>query len=318
MPLLDMPLHELREYRGRNPRPADFDAFWDRTLAETHAIPADIELRQADFETSFATCRHLFFTGLGGARVHAKLLIPKSPGPHHALLHFHGYTMRSNDWHEYLGHVASGCVVAALDCRGQAGLSEDVGGVKGPTQSGHIIRGLDDSADALYYRHVFADTARLARLVMEMPEVDPSRVAASGGSQGGALALACAALEPKVARVAPVHPFLCDYRRVWEMDQAQRAYGELRTFFRHFDPLHEREDAIFERLGYIDVVHLSARVKARMLMGLGLSDDVTPPSTCFAAYNNVPAEKEVFVYPDFGHEGLPGFGDRAYRFLHEW
>ena len=32
-------------------------------------------------------------------------------------------------------------MVAAMDCRGQGGLSEDVGGVKGTTVNGHIIRG---------------------------------------------------------------------------------------------------------------------------------------------------------------------------------
>ena len=54
-------------------------------------------------------------------------------------------------------------------------------------------------------------------------------------------------------RLAPVYPFLCDYKRVWEMDQAANAYAELKTFFRNFDPQHKREDEIFTRLGYIDL-----------------------------------------------------------------
>ena len=34
MPILDKPLHELQEYRGINPRPDDFDTFWDKSLKD--------------------------------------------------------------------------------------------------------------------------------------------------------------------------------------------------------------------------------------------------------------------------------------------
>ncbi|MDX2064810.1 MAG: alpha/beta fold hydrolase [Fimbriimonadaceae bacterium] len=316
MPLLDMPLDQLRTYAGRNPKPDDFDAFWDRTLAELGGIAPDVELRPADFQTPNAECFDLYFTGLGGARVHAKLLVPRTPAarPHPAMVHFHGYTMRSSDWSDYLGWVGLGFTVAALDCRGQAGRSQDTVVTTGPTQSGHIIRGLSDGPDHLYYRHVFTDCARLAQLVIDRPEVDGTQVIATGGSQGGALAMVCAALEPRVAKCAPLHPFLSDYQRVWEMDLDVHAYDELRRYFRHFDPTHAREAEIFYRLGYIDIQHLAPRIEARLLMGLGLMDNITPPSTCFAAYNRVRSEKEIVIYPDFGHEGLPGFSDRIFQF----
>ena len=87
---------------------------------------------------------------------------------------------------------------------------------------------------------------------MNMPEVDATRVGALGDSQGGGLTLACAALEPRIKLAAPVFPFLCDYQRVWEMDLALDAYDEIRTYFRQFDPRHEREQEIFTKLGYID------------------------------------------------------------------
>ena len=69
--------------------------------------------------------------------------------------------------------------------------------------------------------------------------------------------------------LAPVFPFLCDYRRVWNIDQAKDAYAELQEYFRKFDPMHEREEEIFTRLGYIDVQHLAPRIRAEVLMGVG-------------------------------------------------
>ena len=316
MPLIDMPLEHLKTYAGRNPKPADFDAFWDRGLAEMRALDPKPEFRPSPFQTAFAECLDLFFTGVGGARDHAKLWKPrkrKTAGP--AMLVFHGYSGHCGDWITHLGYAAEGFVVAALDCRGQGGQSEDRGGVRGPTLNGHIIRGLDDAPEKLLFRQIFLDTAQLAGLVMGLPEVDPGRVGCTGNSQGGGLTLACAALEPRIKRAAPVFPFLCDYRRVWEMDLAKGAYQELRDFFRLFDPRHEREEAIFTRLGYIDNQFLAPRIQAEVKMGTGLMDTICPPSTQFAAYNRIRSAKSMVLYPDFGHETLPGMSDAIFQFM---
>ncbi len=318
MPIIDMPLEELKEYQGINPCPADFDEFWDRSIEEMKQVDPCLELIPSEFQVPFAECFDMYFTGVGGARVHAKYIRPRnSSGPHPAVLQFHGYTGNSGDWSDKLNYVAMGFSVAALDCRGQGGLSQDPGGVTGTTFKGHIIRGLDDPPEKLLFRQIFLDTAQLARIVMDMPEVDENRVGAMGGSQGGGLTLACAALEPRIKKAAPVFPFLCDYKRVWEMDLDMHAYEELRTYFRQYDPLHEREDEIFTKLGYIDVQHLAKRIKAEVLMATGLMDEICPPSTQFAAYNKIVSSKKIVIYPDYGHEYLPGFNDMTFKFLSE-
>lgn len=317
MPLqFDMPFEELPAYPGTNPRPDDFDAYWDRALAELDTTDPAVELVPADFQTSFAECFHLYFTGVGGARIHAKFLRPRhDSAPHPALLMFHGYSGNSGDWSDKLGYVAQGYSVAAMDCRGQGGLSEDKGGVKGWTLRGHIVRGLGDDPDKMLFRQIFLDTAQLARVIMDMPEVDADRVGATGRSQGGGLTLACAALEPRIQRAAPVYPFLTDYQRTWEIDLAENAYAELREWFRRFDPRHERERAVFTQLGYVDVQHLAPRIQANVLMAVGLMDQICPPSTQFAAYNKIQSTKSLAIYPDYGHEDLPGHGDTIFQFV---
>lgn len=316
MPIVDMSLEQLLQYQGTNPRPPDVDAFWDRSLEEMRATDPNVELVPFPLKSTAADCFHLYFTGVGGARVHAKYLRPKNVSePHPAILQFHGYSGNSGDWCDKLNFVSQGFSVAAMDCRGQGGLSEDVGGVKGNTHRGHIIRGLDDAPDKLLFRQIFLDTAQLARVIMAMPEVDENRVGAMGGSQGGGLTLACAALEPRIKKAAPVFPFLCDYKRIWNMDLDVAAYEELRTFFRMFDPLHEREEEIFMRLGYIDNQHLAHRIRAEVLMPVGLMDTICPPSSQFAAYNKITSPKSLLIYPDFGHEGLPGCNDRVFDFM---
>lgn len=316
MPIFEMSLDELKTYTGTNPKPEDFDAYWDRGLAEMHALGTISERIPADFQMPGVQCDDLYFIGVQGARVHAKLLVPRDCHSRPAVVRFHGYSSNAGDWTDSLAYAASGFVVAVLDCRGQGGLSEDVGGVQGNTLNGHIIRGLDDpNPDRLLMRNIFLDTAQLARIVMGMPEVDESRVGAFGGSQGGGLSLACAALEPSIKRCAPMHPFLCDYRRVWNMDLDVSAYAELREYFRHFDPRHLREDEVFTKLGYIDVQHLAHRIRGEVLLLTGLMDTVCPPSTQFAAYNRIPGAKDVMFWPDFEHEGLPGANDITMQFM---
>jgi len=317
MPLLfDMPYEDLLTYEGTNPKPADFESYWDTALADMQALDPQLDLIPAEFQVDYAECYHLYFTGVGGARIYAKFIKPKGitkPGP--ALLMFHGYSMNSGDWLDKLPYAAAGFTVAALDCRGQGGKSEDVGGVKGWTLNGHFVRGLDNDPKNLLYRAIFLDTAQLAKIVMEMPEVDEARVGATGGSQGGGLTLACTALEPRIKRSAPVYPFLSDYQRVWDIDQDVDAYDELRAWFRRFDPRHERETEIFTQLGYVDIQHLAPRIRGEVLMSVGLMDTICPPSTQFAAYNKITAPKSLLVYPDYGHEHLPELDDKIFQFM---
>lgn len=308
MPMVDMPLKDLRQYKGLDPKPADFDAYWDEGIAEMEALGTDYTLEPAEFQAPGVRCDYLFFTGVGGARVCCKFLRPeKIEGKLRGLCMFHGYSGSSGDWFSKLPWAYAGFAVLALDVRGQMGLSMDNQIVAGNTFKGHIIRGLEtNDPKQLFFRNVFLDTAQTARILMAMPFVDETKVAATGGSQGGGLTLACAGLTPTLNRCSPGVPFLTDYRRVWEMDLDQGAYEELRYYFRSKDPAHENEDRIFEMLSYIDVKNLATRIKAKTLLYTGLMDTICPPSTQFAAYNAISAPKEHKIYPDFGHESMPG------------
>lgn len=306
---------ELKNYMGTTPVPNDFDEFWDRSIQEMRSVDPKAEFTEAEFKYPNVDCYDLYFTGVKGARVYAKHMRPKNiEGKAPAVLVFHGYTASSPDWTEMMHFVLAGFSVFALDCRGQGGKSIDVGGVIGDTYIGHMIRGVDDvTPDKLLFRDIFLDTAELAEIAMNCDYVDETRVYAHGGSQGGGLTLACAALEPRIKKLSAVYPFLCDYQKQYELNGD--AFGEFVHYFRKHDPRHERETEFFTRLGYIDVKNLVRRIKAKSLVFTGMCDTAVPPAGQFAAFNNMVCERKHIIYNDFGHEGLTGANDITMQFF---
>jgi len=317
MPMIDMPLEELRVYNGISPCPADIDEYWERALKEMNDTEPNPEFIPSDFKIPGFLCYDLYFDGVRNSKIHCKFMRKeKIDGKAPAVLKFHGYSGNCGDWTSLMPLASLGYVVCAMDARGQGGLSEDKNPVSGNTLRGQITRGLLDSdIDNLYFRQVYLDTAMVARIVMGLDYVDETEVYTYGGSQGGALSIACACLVPQIKKVAALYPFLCDYKRVWKMDMDVRAYEDIRTHLRNFDPTHEKIDEFFEKLGYIDLQNLSKRIKAKVRMYTGLMDNICPPSTQFAMYNKIISEKEVIIYPDFGHEGLYGETDKTIAFF---
>ncbi|MEO3110009.1 acetylxylan esterase, partial [Turicibacter sanguinis] len=110
-------------------------------------------------------------------------------------------------------------------------------------------------------------------------------------------------------------PFLADFKRVWEMDLDSLMYEGLRYYFRWFDPLHEREDEVFSRLGYLDVVHFAKQLNCKFLLGTGLLDSSCPPSTQYAIFNQAMCNKMHLVFAKFDHELCNRFEDEVLRFI---
>lgn len=314
---LDMPLEKLKCYQGSSPCPSDIDEYWKRALDELDSNEDNVTFVKSEFHIDGYEFYDMYFDGVRNGRVHCRFIKPeKIEKKVPAVLLFHGYSGYCGAWSDMLSFAATGAVVCAMDVRGQGGESHDLNPVKGNTLSGHITRGIDDDdIDNLFFRQIYLDTASVARIVMSLDYVDEANVCATGGSQGGALTVACASLVPTLKRAAFSYPFLCDYKRVWNMDMAERAYADIKQYFRNFDPMHIREDEIFTKLGYIDLQNISKNIKAECLMLTGLMDNVCPPSTQFAMYNKITAPKNVKIFYDYGHEGLRDSKDLIFDFL---
>jgi cephalosporin-C deacetylase len=212
---------------------------------------------------------------------------------------------------------ALGYAVLVMDSRGQGGrwttgATADGTGT-GPENSLVMTRGIV-TPENYYYTRLFTDAALAIEVGLELAG-PAGTVAVSGGSQGGALALAAAALQaPNVAVCHADVPFLCDIQRAITL--APRApYTEIPEF------LAENTELIpqaLDTLRYIDCALLARRITATTLVSVGLMDDICPPSTVFAAYNEIGApDKEIAVYPFSGHSWPHSHAERQLRHLRE-
>lgn len=309
-------LRQWGDYQGRQDKPADFDAFWAKAKKEVEMLGTDCELVPADFTSSVADCYDLFFTGVHQSRIYAQLLLPKtSQQKFPVIFQFHGYHSDVGDWSDKLALVAEGYAIVAMSVRGQGGKSEDHLLTNGGTLKGHLIRGIEDGPENLFYRTVFQDVYQLTRIVAQLPFVDEANMMSYGVSQGGALALVCASLYPSIKRVFVQYPFLSDYRTAYSLDVTQSAYEELAYYFRFRDPLHENEKSVFAALDYVDIQFLVKHITAKVVWAMGLEDRTCHPKTQFAVYNRIQSPKKLYFYPEYGHEYLPKFTDMMHQIL---
>ena len=310
MPLVDMPLAELETHKPSLTRRDDFGAFWDATLKAALAQPLNADLRPHDHAATGVRVARAEWDGFAAGRISGWYLEPEGPGPYPAMVLFHGYSGRAPSVVASLLWASQGFVVLGVDCRGQVGESTDGVVYPGGHRPGFMTQGIE-SNETYYYRYVFADCARAIELVASQDAVDAERIGVMGGSQGGALSLATAALVPdRVKFCAASVPFLCHFRRA--VDLAEYPYREIADYVRAHP---DRCDRAFETLSYFDNMNLADRIRARVLVSCGLWDAICPPSTVFAAYNRMQCEKEMLAYPFHGHEEGDDWHERVFAMM---
>ena len=305
MALTDLPLDQLRSYRSSLIEPEDFDDFWRATLDESRALGSAAQLRPVSTPITELVVEDLTFPGFGGEAIRGWVTRPAHrDDPLPTVVEYLGYNGGRGIPGERIQWAAAGYVHVLMDTRGQGsgwgsgGDTPDPHG-SGPAVAGFMTRGITDPL-TYFYRRVFTDAVRLIDATREFPFVDASRIAVTGGSQGGGIALAAAGLVPGLRAVLPDVPFLCDFRH-----SVETALGAPFTEIAEYLAVHREQIAtVFNTLSYFDGVSFACRIDAPTLLSIALMDQVVPPSGSIAAFNELrTADRELAVYEFNGHEG---------------
>jgi cephalosporin-C deacetylase len=310
MAFFDLPLSKLETFTLPDYEPEDFDAFWKRTLDEAAEFALDVKyVRQDQPAFRLVDAYDVTFPGFAGQPIRGWFIEPAgNTGKLPCVVTFIGYGGGRASPIDHLVWATAGFANFVMDTRGQGsswgnpGATPDPAG-SGPQTPGFMTRGIE-SPDTYYYRRLFTDAARAVDAAAAHPHVDAKRLAVTGGSQGGGIAIAAAGLSGKKVKVCmPDVPFLCAYRRaIGLVDTAP--YSEITSYLKaHRDKVAQT----FRTLAYHDGVNFAPRIAARCLFSVGLMDNTCPPSTVYAAYNRIKTPKEIRIWEFNTHEGGGSF-----------
>lgn len=304
MAFFDKSLEELQVYKPARPEPTDFDAFWKNTLAETRQHPLNARFEPVDTGLPLIQAYDVTYAGYGGQPIKGWFLLPAGTSePLPCIVEYIGYGGGRGFPHNWLLWATAGYATLVMDTRGQGsawsqGDTPDLPDGANPFFPGFMTQGILDPK-TYYYRRVYTDAVRAIEAAQSHELVDASRVAATGGSQGGGITVAVSGLVPDLAAVMPNVPFLCHFRRAVGLTD-NHPYGEIVRFL----SIHrDKEETVFNTLDYFDGINFAARSNAPALYSTALMDMTCPPSTVFATYNYVDAPKSINVYRFNNHEG---------------
>jgi cephalosporin-C deacetylase len=298
MPSIDLPLDALREYAPSTYAPADLDRYWSATLETAIAQPLGVTADRHDLLLHGVDIYKVGFDGYDGGHISGWYVRPKGEGTFPGVVVYHGYSGRAPRPLDLYTLAAQGVAVVSFDCRGQNGESTDAARHESGSVAGWMTQGIR-SPHEYYYRYVYADAVRALEVLASFEEVEQDRIAVTGVSQGGGLALAAAALSERPVFGWADVPFLCDFRRAIEVVD-KLPYTEISDFLRAHPSL---EHDVWHTLSYVDLLNLANRISCPVVVSVALWDDVCPPSTIFGVFRQIgSAEKELRVMPYHRHE----------------
>ena len=299
MAYLDAIYEELSQYKPALTKRPDFDAFWARTVNEAKAVPLAATRTPYSYPSPHIEACEITYHGFDETPIHGWFLVPSflGRGPFPCLIHYHGFTGDRGRPEDFLQWLMLGLCVVSIDCRDQGGQTGSLLGThSGATQS-VVCRGVLNP-DEYYYRAVYMDCVKAIDFAQSQPEVDGARILIEGGSQGGALGMAVAALDSRPMLALVDVPSNSNIEK--RIEGYHGSFSAVADYLKQW-PL--QTEQVFATLSYFDTMNLSDRIRCRVLASVGLKDNTCPAKLYFASYNRITSQKDIRLYPFNGHEG---------------
>jgi cephalosporin-C deacetylase-like acetyl esterase len=280
--------------------PADFVSFWDNAKTELAKIPLDAKMTLLPERcTEKVNVYHLNLQNYReGTRLYGILCVPKKEGKYPAMLLVPGAGVSA-----YAGDVRDaekGIITLQIGIHGIPVTMDPSAytDLAAGSLNGYWSYNLDDR-DRYYYKRVFMGCIRANDFVVSLPQYDGVNLVVTGGSQGGALSIVTAALDPRVKWTALRYPAMADMT-----GYLKGRAGGWPHIFDATNPQNNTEAKI-KTAAYYDVANFAKLVKIPSFFAMGYNDETCPPTSMFAAYNSIAGPKELKLFIETGHWTFP-------------
>jgi cephalosporin-C deacetylase-like acetyl esterase len=274
--------------------PKDFDAFWEKALADARLIRLNPTKRLLAerctkdmnvYEVSYSNDSY-------SSKIYGILSVPVKPGKYPALLRVPGAGVRPYTGDTYTApgkaiilEIGIHGIPVTLDQK----VYDDLG--NGALRN-YSFTNLDNPNEN-YYKRVVTGAVRGVDYIASLDEWNGKTLGVTGASQGGFLSLAVAALDKRVTFLAAVHDAMCDY----ESELNGVAGGWPHYFIYDKTPSLQKLNGV----RYYDGVNFARRIHVPGWFSFGYNDEVVPPTSSYGLYNIYPGQKQVSVYQMTGH-----------------
>ena len=312
-------LEAARSYRGAWLRPSNFESFWETsvTFAQNAQVESVVEPPSA---TQAATFKRITLTSTDQTQLRARVILPAGVSAAElppaepsasaeltttaelpAVVLFSDFGRGVRSWLHLLRFSSLGMPVVALEARPcEASLKDAWRGALTAEELAGALINPDDAASSTL-KQLIDDalvTAAVASRFLGRTTVT------WGEGLGGSQALFTAALLPKaVSATMALNPLFVDNATT------------LRTVVGCGDT--PQSDAAIDAVGLLDSACAAELVRVPALIGTALLDQSAPTEGTFALYNRLTGQKEMRVYPKFGHERINQFENEQINYLCE-
>ncbi|WP_127529499.1 acetylxylan esterase [Paenibacillus kobensis] len=299
MGYIDQVTKDLYQYLPPLTRQDDFDAFWAATLQQAQDVPLLPERTLIDYPSKHVRVYDISYNGMDETRIRGWLIVPAfaDQTTYPCLIHYHGFTASRGEPSELMQWAMMGMAVLSVDCRDQGGATGNSAAYSHGFLANVASKGVHNKWE-YYYRYVYMDCLKAIDFACAQPEINPDQIIIEGGSQGGAIGMAVAALDdrPKLVMVdVPSNSNL-----VCRIEGSHGAFGAVTEYLKRHP---EQTDLVMDNLSYFDTMNLADRITCPVLASVALKDETCPAQMYFATYNRITSDKEMVIYPFNGHEG---------------
>ncbi|MDY6270403.1 MAG: acetylxylan esterase [Prevotella sp.] len=279
--------------------PADFTSFWQNSISQMRQ-QQDLSYTQEpakEYTTDKIDCYLIKLKIDRNYSLYGYLFLPKNAksGTCPAVLCPPGAgvkTIKEPLRHKYYaenGFIRLETEIHGLDPRLPQSVFSDVSHAFNGGDTGYLESGIDNR-DRYYMHHVYLGLVRCLDLLTSLPQWDGKNLAVQGGSQGGALSIVAAGLDPRVTQCIVNHPALSDMAAYVEPG---RTGG-----YPHFNKMRGLlTPGNIKTMAYYDVVNFARHITCPVYMTWGYNDDACPPTTSYAVWNTLKCPKESLITP---------------------